>query len=26
MYLYNTVDELDRLVDAVHKAKKVFGV
>src|SRR5438128_224952 len=26
MYLYNTVEELDRLVDAVHKAKKVFGV
>jgi cysteine desulfurase/selenocysteine lyase len=26
MYLYNTIDELDTLVRAVHGAKKVFGV
>ena len=26
MYLYNTVEELDALVEAVHKAKKVFGI
>ena len=26
MYLYNTVEELDRLIGAVHSAKKVFGV
>jgi cysteine desulfurase/selenocysteine lyase len=25
-YLYNTTDECDRLVDAILKAKKVFGV
>jgi len=25
-YLYNTTDECDRLVAAVNKAKKVFGV
>jgi len=26
MYLYNTTDEMDALVRAVHAAKKVFGV
>ena len=25
-YLYNTTDECDRLVDAIGKAKKVFGI
>ena len=24
-YLYNTMEEVDRLVDGLHKAKKVFG-
>jgi cysteine desulfurase / selenocysteine lyase len=26
MYLYNTTDEMDALVRAIHVAKKVFGV
>jgi cysteine desulfurase/selenocysteine lyase len=26
MYLYNTTDEMDALVHAVHAAKKVFGL
>jgi cysteine desulfurase/selenocysteine lyase len=26
MYLYNTTEEMDALVRAVHAAKKVFGV
>ena len=26
MYLYNTTDEMDALVNAIHTAKKVFGV
>ena len=26
MYLYNTIEECDVLMDAVRKAKKVFGL
>jgi cysteine desulfurase/selenocysteine lyase len=26
MYLYNTTDEMDALVSAIHVAKKVFGI
>lgn len=25
-YLYNTFDQVDRLVEALHKAQKLFGV
>ena len=25
MYLYNTIEELDRLVDGIHKVKDIFG-
>jgi len=26
VYLYNTTDEMDALVSAIHTAKKVFGI
>src|SRR5207247_4679467 len=26
MYLYNTIEEMDALVGAIHTAKKVFGI
>jgi len=26
MYLYNTTGEMDALVNAIHTAKKVFGI
>jgi cysteine desulfurase/selenocysteine lyase len=26
MYLYNTTEEMDALVGAIHTAKKVFGI